>query len=114
MISLVEYMKKTGTVIGTAMGAFGGGGVEGMRQSMAHTDLVERINQLKGRSKTEHSRILKNIGFFIGGSVPIVGAITNYFAAKGRYKREEELTRLIRKLPQKDRKKLAIALEKVS
>ena len=114
MISIVEYMKKTGTVVGTALGAIGSGGFEGLRQSMAHTDLVERINQLKGKSKTEHQRILKNIGYFVGGSIPVVGAITNYFAAKGRYAKEEELTKLIKKLPQKDRKKLAIALQKAA
>jgi hypothetical protein len=116
MISIYEYMKKTGTVVGTVLGGLGTplGGLEGMRQSMAQTDLMDRINQLKGQGKKEHQRILKNIGYFIGGHIPIVGAITNYFAAKGRYAKEEELTKLIKKLPAKEKKKLAIVLQKVS
>ena len=115
MISLCEYMKKTGTVLGTIAGGLGTpiGGLEGMRQSMAQTDLIDKINALKGK-KSNHSRILKNLGHLLGGNIPIIGAITNYFAAKGRYKKEEELARLIDKLPKAEKQKLAVALAKVS
>lgn len=112
MISICEYMKRTGTVLGTIAGGLGTpiGGWEGLRQSMAQTDLMDRISQLKGRKK-EHQRVLKNIGYLLGGHIPLVGAITNYFAAKGRYAKEEELTRLIQKLTKDEKKKLLRAIK---
>jgi hypothetical protein len=99
MICLIEYWKKTGIGISGLTGAVGAGGAEGVYQSMRQTDLDKRLAQIKGEKdkKGKGKRALRHLAYAVGGSIPIVGALTNAKAAMKRYEKEEELSKEIEK-----------------
>lgn len=107
MIYISEYWKKTGTGLAAVTGAVGAGGGSGVYQSMRQTDLDKRLAQVKGEDeeKGKGKRALRHLGYAVGGSIPVVGALTNTRASLKRYEKEEELDRAIEALKKDSKSK---------
>jgi len=87
-----EGNKALGYTVGGLTGLIGGGGLAGYYQSKKAEAAQRELDKREGKLdmyKTDRSG--RHILHSVGGSIPIVGAVTNILAAKNRYDLEDKL-----------------------
>ena len=87
-----EGNKALGYTVGGLTGLVGVGGLAGHYQSKKSEAAKRELDRQDGKLdmyKTDRSG--RHILYAVGGSIPILGAVTNVLAAKKRYDLEDEL-----------------------